>query len=84
MFGIGPHSSSLLCFFVCTITDFSAAEKGRGVKFCMPVRLISGLVFSHYGGQRSKVKVTRDKNALSAANTHTGACEWYALAASVK
>jgi len=38
--------------------------------------------FSHFGGQRSKVKVTRDKNALSAANTHPGVCKWYALAAS--
>ena len=48
----------------------------------MRVGLLSGQVFSRYGGQRSKVKVTRTKNALSAANTHTGACEWYALAAS--
>jgi len=34
------------CLFVCMVTDFSAAEKGRDVKFCMRVRL-SGQVFSH-------------------------------------
>jgi len=27
----------LYFLFVCTVTDFSAAEKGRGVKFCMGV-----------------------------------------------
>jgi len=45
---------SLLClfvgffclFFVCTVTDFSAVEKARGVKFCMRVGLLSGQVFS--------------------------------------
>ena len=41
----------------------------------MRVRLLSGQVFSHYGGQRSKVKVTRNKK-------HAGAYEWYALVAS--
>ena len=32
------------CMFVffCTVTDFSAVVKGRGVKFCMRV-------FSHFG-----------------------------------
>ena len=35
----------LFCFF-CTVTDFSAAEKARGVKFCMLVGLLSGHVFS--------------------------------------
>jgi len=29
--------------------DFSAAEKDRGVKFCMRVWLLSGEVFSHFG-----------------------------------
>ena len=24
-----------VCLFFCTVTDFSAAEKDRGVKFCM-------------------------------------------------
>ena len=27
--------------FVCTVTDFSAAETGSGVKLCMLVRLLS-------------------------------------------
>jgi len=31
------------------VTDFSAAEKDRGVKFCMRVGLLSGQVFSHFG-----------------------------------
>ena len=35
-----------VCHFVCTVTDFSAAEKARGVKFCMRVGLLSGQVFS--------------------------------------
>jgi len=53
----------LFCLFVCTVTDFSVAEKDRGVKFCVHVGLLSRQVFSHFGGQRSKIKVTRDKNA---------------------
>jgi len=70
------------CHFVCTVTDFSAVEKDSGVKVCMLLRRLSGMSFSHFGVQRSKIKVTRDKNALSAANTLPGAHEWYALAAS--
>ena len=35
-----------VCHFVCTVTDFSAAEKARGVKFCMRVGLLSRQVFS--------------------------------------
>jgi len=41
---------SLLSFlFFCTVTDFSAAERDRGVKFCMRVGLLSGQVFSPFG-----------------------------------
>jgi len=36
-------------FFVCPVMNFSAAEKDRGVKFCVLVRLLSGQVFSHFG-----------------------------------
>jgi len=44
----GSIGGYLLClFFVCTVTDFSAAEKDRGVKFCVRVRLLPGQVFSH-------------------------------------
>ena len=41
----------LVCFFVffCTVRDFTAVEKDRGVQFCMRVRLLSGQVFSHFG-----------------------------------
>jgi len=40
-----------VCRFVfCTVTDFSAAEKDRGVKFCTHVGLLSRQVFSHFGG----------------------------------
>ena len=39
-------------FFVCTVTDFSAAKKGSGVKLRMLVRLLSGQVFSHFGELR--------------------------------
>ena len=65
-------------FFVCTVTDFSATEKDKGVKFCIVrLGLLSAMIFSNFGGQRSKVEDTRDKNALSAANamrasTHCG------------
>ena len=38
-----------VCFVFCTVTDFSAAEKARGVKFCMSVGLLSGQVFSPFG-----------------------------------
>jgi len=33
-------------FFVCTVTDFSAAEKVSGVKLRMLLRLVSGQVSS--------------------------------------
>jgi len=75
----GVFSLLFVCLFVCMVTDFSAAEKDMDVKFCMHVRLLSGQVFSHLGGQRSRSPGT--KNTLNSANTHTGACEWYALAA---
>jgi len=39
----------LFVFFVCTVTDFSAAEKDSGVKLCMLVRLLSAMSFSHFG-----------------------------------
>ena len=45
--------------FVCKVTDFSAVERAKDVKFCMHVGLLSGQVFSQFGGPRSKVKVTR-------------------------
>jgi len=47
----GILSLLCVCFFVCTVTDFSAAEKDGGMKFCMRVGLLSGQVFSHFGGQ---------------------------------
>jgi len=37
-----------LFFFLCTVPDFSAVEKDRGVKLCMLVRLLSGQVFSRF------------------------------------
>jgi len=39
----------VFCLFLCTVTDFSAPEKDRGVKFCMCVVLLSGQVFSPFG-----------------------------------
>jgi len=38
-----------VCLFVCTVTDFSAVEKVRGMKFCMHVGLLSRQVFSPFG-----------------------------------
>jgi len=60
-----------LVYCVCTVTDFSAAEKDRSVQFCMRVRILSGQVFSHYGGRRSKVNVTRNKKTRLALPTPT-------------
>jgi len=31
------------------VTDFSAAEKDGGVKFCMRIQLLSGQVIFHFG-----------------------------------
>jgi len=48
---------SLLCvilFDLCLVMDFSGAEK-----FCMRVGLLSGQVFSHFGGQRSRSQGTK-------------------------
>ena len=42
-------ADALLCLFLCTVTDFSAVEKARGVKFCVRVGLLSGQVFSPFG-----------------------------------
>jgi len=42
---------SVILFFG-TVTDFSVAEKDRGMKFCMRVGLLSGQVFSHFGELR--------------------------------
>ena len=46
---VGILSLLCVCFFVCTVTDFSVAEKARGVKFCMRVGLLSGQVISPFG-----------------------------------
>jgi len=37
------------CAFLCTVTDFSAAEKDSGMKLRMLVPLLSGMSFSHFG-----------------------------------
>ena len=37
------------CHCFCTVTDYSVAEKDKGVKFCMHVGLLSGRVFSPFG-----------------------------------
>jgi len=34
---------------VCTVTDFSAAERDRGMKFCTRIGLLSRQVFSPFG-----------------------------------
>jgi len=68
------------------VTDFSVAEKARGVKFCVRVGLLSGQVFSHFGNQRSKVKVTRDKKCTSRCqdppSLHTNGMRWLQAAGS--
>jgi len=47
---MGVFSLLCVCFlFVWTVTDFSTAEKDRGVKFCTRVWLLSEQVFSPFG-----------------------------------
>ena len=45
----GRLSLLCVCHFVCTVTDFSAAEKYRGVKFCMHGWLLPAMSFCHFG-----------------------------------
>jgi len=40
---------SCVCLFVCTVTDFSAADKASSVKFCMMVHRRPGRGISHVG-----------------------------------
>jgi len=46
---MGVFSLLFVCLFVCTAADFSAAEKDRGVKFSVRVRLLSRQFLSHFG-----------------------------------
>ena len=43
------HHMVVYCAFVCTVTEFSAAEKDSGVKLCVLDRLLSGMSFSSFG-----------------------------------
>jgi len=47
------------CAFVCTVTDFSAVDKGSGVKLRTLVRLLSGMSFSHFGELWPRVSLPR-------------------------
>ena len=38
-----------MCNFLCTVTDFSAAEKARGMKFCMLVQDRSSPILVNFG-----------------------------------
>jgi len=50
-----------LLFFVCTVTDFSGADKASGVKFCTVVHRRPGQEISHLGGTflQQKPKIGR-------------------------
>jgi len=63
--------------------DFSAAEKERDMKFCIRVQLLSGQVFSHFGGQRSKGQDHQaQKTRIALPRLTRLVYEWYALTAS--
>ena len=66
--------------FFCTVTDFSAAEKARGVKFCMHLGLLSGQVFSplEVKGQGHQGQKTR----LALQSPTRLPYEWYVRTAS--
>ena len=38
-----------VCLFVCTVMDFSAAEKVSGAKLCIILWLLASMSFSHFG-----------------------------------
>jgi len=66
--------------FLCTVTDFSAAVKDRGVKFCVRVDLLSGQVFSPFGehwlaGSHGGGGINRRPRVGSA--DHAGCHPWY-------
>jgi len=61
-------------FFFCTVTDFSAAEKDRGVKFRTRVGLLSGQVFSNFEGQRSKSPGTQKRLRVNGMPSLQAAC----------
>jgi len=63
--------------FLCTVTDFSAVEKARGVKFCMRVGILSGHILSPFGGQRSRSPRTKKRRLLLRSPTRL-LYEWYA------
>jgi len=46
---VGDTEFAVCLFFVCTVTDFSAAEKVSGVKLHMLLGLLSGQFFSNFG-----------------------------------
>jgi len=48
------------CLFVCTVTDFSAADKHRGVKFCMHIGL-------YYADRSSPILVNFGSRGVTAA-----------------
>jgi len=68
-----------VCLFVCLHDNFRTIKR-RMMKLGRYVHCTKILVEFEFGDQRLKVKVTRDKNAFSVADT-PGAYEWYALAA---
>jgi len=53
----------VFCLFVCTVTDFSTAEKDRGLKFCMRVVLAyypdrSSPLLVNFGSRESRGGIT--------------------------
>jgi len=70
-----------VCFF-CTVTYFSAAEKDRGVKFCMHVRVLSGQVFNHFddlwlaGNHGGGIGSGMSYKKISVVQSELGAVAW--------
>jgi len=44
-----------VCFFVCTVTDFSAEKKASGVKFCSAVHRRPRHIFVNFALQKPKI-----------------------------
>jgi len=73
----------ICCLFVCTVMDFSAAEKARGVKFCMRVGLLSGQVspLLDIKGRRERSRSPGTKTCLALRSPTRLPYKWYARAA---
>jgi len=77
--------SVFVCHFVCTVTDFSAAEKVSGVKLCVLVRRLSTMSFSHFaelrlaGSHSGSITSGVSYTEITVGQSELGAVAWWAF-----